>query len=220
MEKINLSRQHLESISTMDLISLANEYGIDIPANLDRRFIIEELLDISLELDTTTPEELVENTSLDISQELPATYNETKINVILRNPAWIYVYWDIREADLHTIKNDFDFENLSLHIAFYDEIADEKASDFFDIQLEQDDREQSILLPSAKKALMAHLVYNSTEAKPKILASSPRIEIPQESETLVNIQPGKKIEMTELVELSGMTKLLHKHYNQHRQLFS
>ena len=47
MDTMLLSRTYLESLSTADLFSLAEEYGIDIPENLNRRFIIGELLDIS-----------------------------------------------------------------------------------------------------------------------------------------------------------------------------
>ena len=41
-----ISRTYLESLSTADLISLADEYGIDIPEELNRRFIIGELLEV------------------------------------------------------------------------------------------------------------------------------------------------------------------------------
>ncbi|MEE0998901.1 MAG: hypothetical protein UIH41_04470 [Treponemataceae bacterium] len=45
MNTMIVSRTYLESLSTADLISLADEYGIDIPENLNRRFIIGELLE-------------------------------------------------------------------------------------------------------------------------------------------------------------------------------
>jgi len=40
MEQTPLSRAYLESLSTSDLVSLAEEYGIDVPEGLNRRFII------------------------------------------------------------------------------------------------------------------------------------------------------------------------------------
>ena len=45
METPVLSRQKLESFSTQDLLDLADDYGIDIPEDLNRRFIIEEILE-------------------------------------------------------------------------------------------------------------------------------------------------------------------------------
>ena len=50
MEQNFLSRTYLETLSTADLISLADDYGIDIPDDLNRRFIIGELLEFADEL--------------------------------------------------------------------------------------------------------------------------------------------------------------------------
>ena len=49
MSDMRLSRAHLETLPTADLIALADEYGIDIPENLNRRFIIGELLEAAEE---------------------------------------------------------------------------------------------------------------------------------------------------------------------------
>ena len=38
--KNRLSRNHLETLTSSQLIELADEYGIDIPDDLNRRFII------------------------------------------------------------------------------------------------------------------------------------------------------------------------------------
>ena len=50
MDTVNVTRSYLERLSTSDLISLADEYGIDIPEDLNRRFIIGELLEATEEL--------------------------------------------------------------------------------------------------------------------------------------------------------------------------
>ena len=47
MDKKILTRSYLETLSSSDLVSLADDYGIDIPDNLSRRFIIGELLEIA-----------------------------------------------------------------------------------------------------------------------------------------------------------------------------
>ena len=41
-----ISRESLESLSFSDLSNLADKYGIDVPENLDRRFLIAEILEI------------------------------------------------------------------------------------------------------------------------------------------------------------------------------
>ena len=50
MEKTFLTRQYLETLSSADLMALAEDYDIDIPAELNRRFIIGELLEVAEEL--------------------------------------------------------------------------------------------------------------------------------------------------------------------------
>jgi hypothetical protein len=47
MDEFHLSRSGLESMSTAELVRIADSFGIDIPPGLDRVFVIEELLDIS-----------------------------------------------------------------------------------------------------------------------------------------------------------------------------
>jgi len=44
---VPVSRTWLESLSTAELIKLADSFGIDIPHGLERIFIIEELLEYS-----------------------------------------------------------------------------------------------------------------------------------------------------------------------------
>ena len=46
METENINRAYLETLSFSDLSKLADEYGVDVPEDLDRRFLICELLDI------------------------------------------------------------------------------------------------------------------------------------------------------------------------------
>ena len=98
MEKHELSRSYLETLSTADLISLADDYDIDIPVELNRRFIIGELLDVADELQKENKNEMIIASSAGTAEDvdkLPESYNETRVDVLLRNPPWAYVYRDI-----------------------------------------------------------------------------------------------------------------------------
>ena len=44
-----ITRNYLEKLSFSELSRLADNYGIDVPENLDRRFLIAELLEINEE---------------------------------------------------------------------------------------------------------------------------------------------------------------------------
>ena len=45
MKKDTVSRQQLEAMTTAELIDLADKYGIEIPDDLNRTFIVGEILE-------------------------------------------------------------------------------------------------------------------------------------------------------------------------------
>lgn len=221
MKNTILSRQYLESVSTADLIAIADDYGIDIPDNLNRRFIIGELLELAenQKEEKKSDDLLLEQNVLE-EQELPSTYNDTTISLFLRNPAWLFAYWDIKESEVTSLKRNPDFENLILHVSFYNNENDEKPTDTFDVKVQLDQRELNVLLPVKKPYLMVSLAYSLKSEAPKVLTFSKRIAVPQERSDIREVQPGKKFDMSQLTELSGMKELLHAHYISHRQSFT
>lgn len=222
MDKTLLSRQYLESIATADLISLADDYGIDIPDNLNRRFIIGELLEAADEIKNERDADIdvtIKKDNVEERQPLPATYNETQISVILRNPAWAFVFWDIKDSDLHLLQGDRSFVSLFLHISFYDSEEREKVVDSFDVQISLNDKEQYVLIPGGKKYFTIELAYTLRNNVQTVLAKSRCIEIPEGNKYLSKLQPGKNMSIPSLLKLSGMEQLLHDHYNNHRQSF-
>ena len=120
MERADITRAYLETLSSADLNDLAEEYGIDIPEDLTRRFVIAELLEAAVEDERARASDLrdipgaaaesVSNKALD----LPSSYNENRITAVLRNPAWCYVYWDIKRSDFSAATKESSFKSLSL----------------------------------------------------------------------------------------------------------
>lgn len=223
MENKVLSKQELESMSTSDLINLADEYEIEIPDNLNRRFIIEELLETSEELFNSFNSDEKDDVTIDESEnefpdELPLSYNDTEINLTMRNPEWIFVFWDISESDFTELKFNENFKNLFLHIAFYESLDDdEKPLDSIEIKIELETREQYILIPKNKKVLNVTLVASFENEEPRILASTRRIQIPSVNEDIKNMKPGMKLNFPPLVNLSGLKTILHDYYLNHAQ---
>ena len=223
MEKHDFSRQYLESISTADLISLADDYGIDIPSNLTRRFIIGELLELAEELENDANSDgdvQLTDDSVSLPDSLPRSYNETQIFAVQRNPAWVFVFWDISDAQMAALRNNMDFEHLLLHVAFFDTATGDTPVDSFDIRISEHDREEYIFIPAGRKYLIINLKSSFDDGEQKVLAYTKRLEIPQEGSAVASLQPGQKIEMTELERLSGMEKIISDHYRNHRQSFS
>ena len=103
-EQINCA--YLETLAFKDLIKLADEYGVDVPQDLDRRFLIAELLELAQEESNANDLQMIITDDDEENEEinLPANYNETKIAAILRNPAWLFVFWNISEFDMNRLK--------------------------------------------------------------------------------------------------------------------
>lgn len=216
------SRQQLEAMSTPQLIALADKYGIDIPSDLDRRFIIGELLEAEEEFDSAekTPEVKISDNGEPVPNTLPKTYNTTCIDAVIRNPAWLFVFWDISESKISTLRTDSSFENTFLHISFFESAEPEKSDDSFDVKIPLEPSEQYIMIPGEKKFARIDLAASFIGAGIEVLASTRMIEIPQESKKILEMRPGKKIDFSPLVQLSGIKKILHDNFLNHRQSFS
>lgn len=218
MESLSLSRKYLESLSSVDLVSLADEYGIDIPENLTRRFIIGELLEAAEEANEKNFADLQENDSAAIAKELPLSYNETQISVVMRNPVWCYVYWDIKETDLRAIQSVPSFITMLLRISFFSLAGDDKPSGTFDIPVALDIREQYVLLHAGEYAFSIELVAEFRSVEPRHLAYSGKKLIPQGCPDVSSASLEKPV--SKVLELSGLPDLMRTHYLNHRQSFS
>ncbi|MCM1321121.1 MAG: DUF4912 domain-containing protein [Bacteroides sp.] len=216
MDCLHISRSYLDTLSTSDLMSLADEYSIDIPENLDRNFIIGELLEAIIDANTEKEPDLEENESgfRQIS-ELPKTYNETQIRTVLRNPAWCYVYWDISAADMQKLVQAS--AALQLRILFYKEISDEKPVELFDIPVSSEDRERYVLLPASERVFNIDLYAEFQNREPSVLAATPKHIIPKGCSEISSAALEQDI--SPILKLSGLRELLKKQYANHRQSF-
>ncbi len=219
MENIPISLSYLETLSTADLIELADEYDLDIPEQLNRRFIISELLEIADELNEQTTDDFEGNEeSIETTRELPFSYNETTIDVVLRNPAWAYVYWDISASDLQENINIKNFSKLLLKIHFWDSETFDTIVDVCEITISVDDRAQYIFLPSGKKYFSIDLIAEFSNVEPKKLTTSRKVTIPSGA-PVISLETLEK-PVSPILQLSGMQELLKTHYQNHRQSFS
>ncbi|MDR2402738.1 MAG: DUF4912 domain-containing protein [Spirochaetaceae bacterium] len=113
-----ITRAYLESLTTKDLISLGDSWGIDLPPDLERIFIIEELMEFQAEADEDTAESEVPLRRAEHSElaPLPRQYNRTFIEVLIRDPLWAYIFWEIKSADKDLYEKAPDFEGYCLRI--------------------------------------------------------------------------------------------------------
>jgi hypothetical protein len=122
MNDRSLTRASLESLATGELVKLADRYGLDIPPDLDRRFIIEELLEIALDDEGRDGEGPLEEPPVTEAGflepvPLPKQYNITFIEVMIRDPLWAFVFWEIKGFDKEAFEKAADFGGYYLKVS-------------------------------------------------------------------------------------------------------
>jgi hypothetical protein len=133
MEKMRLNRPYLESLSTGELTGVAIEQGIDVPGGLERMFIIEELLELAEEdesdegtagdsLEGRAPKgegggEFRSLVQTGVSSLLPRQYNITYLDVLIRDPLWVFAFWEIKAADRDFWERSEDFGGYFLKVS-------------------------------------------------------------------------------------------------------
>ena len=218
METTRLSRSYLETLSSADLISLADDYGIDVPEDLNRRFLIGELLDVAEEFENSTHDDIgiVADADMHFSPGLPESYNETVVQVVLRNPVWAFVYWDIKASQFSELKEKG--YSLALRVSFFPDESSPVPEESFDIQVSLADRAQYVLLRAGRKFVRIDLMSVCAGKVLESIAMSRKIALPSGS-TYLTALPGRDISSTPLQELSSLQELLRFQYENHRQAF-
>lgn len=144
--KETTTRSYFESLSTAELISLAENNGIDIPQDLERIFIIEELLECTSAKEQEPKEDIQINPSVTESVELPKQYNISFVDIVIRDPLWIFVFWEIKEHDKEIHEKASDFNGYCLRVIPLNEnfTASKALEDSFTIPVSTDDRARYI----------------------------------------------------------------------------
>lgn len=221
MENVALTRAYLETLSFSDLVKIADEEGIDVPEDFNRNFLIAEIIEVNEELSNPAKEEMIisDEEMESLEEELvPRAYNSTEVQMVLRNPVWAFIYWNISESDRISLEKAF-ISQMMLRVNSFSEPDQIKPDEFFDIQISREDNGQYVLLPQDKKYFRVDLLFN-LDGIIDILASSKVLAKPRGSERFAMLQPGKFGNISEIMQLSGMNELLLDHYKNHRESFS
>ena len=219
MNEDTINRASLEKLSFSDLVQLADEYGVDVPEDLDRRFLIAELLELAEE-SNNREDEMIIASEVDPQQTmvLSGNFNETQVSCVLRNPAWLFVFWNLNDNDSSKI-TDNPTCSLKLRICSLTDPKDLKPEEAFEVQTPSESQEQYVLLPKGKKYIKVELVYVKGGAS-EVIAFSPVISIPQGASLVNDLQPGRKEDFSPVIELSGINELITEQYKNHRHSFS
>ena len=143
-----LTRPWLESLSTAELVKLADSFGIDIPSTLERVFIIEELLGTALGSKRDSEDDLETSADFTETVALPKQYNISFIEVMIRDPLWAFVFWEIKEHDRKIYENAPDFEGYCLRVIPAGE--GEVREDSFTVLVDVNDTARYLGFPAAE----------------------------------------------------------------------
>lgn len=221
MENVVLSRAYLETLSFSELLKIADKDGIDVPEDFNRNFLIEEILEVQEDFEKIELDDMIisdEESESPKEELVPRAYNSTEVEMVLRNPAWAFVYWNISESDRVSLEKAF-VSQMWLRVNSFSEKDQVKPDEFFDIQISKEDNGQYVLLPQNKKFFRVDLLFNLDNFV-DILASSKILEKPRGTERFASFQPGNLESMSEIMKLSGTETLLLEHYKNHRESFS
>ena len=218
MNEEPINRASLEKLSFSDLVQLADEYGVDVPEDLDRRFLIAELLELAEESNNKEDEMVIASESDEQPLVFSGNFNETQVSCVLRNPAWLFVFWNLNNNDSAKIEENPD-SCLKLRICSLADPKDTKPEEAFEVQTPSQSQEQYVLLPKGKKYIKVELICVTAGAG-EVLAFSPVISIPQGSSLVNDLQPGRDVDFSPVIELSGMKEIITEQYKNHRHSFS
>lgn len=219
-ENGGVTSEKLDALTDGELRRLADRVGLDLPEDLDRVFVLEELVE-AIEEDRhgrrdagDSPVHIAEMKYATLSsdpmpgmpdplQVHPSRYGETMIRAMARDPSWAFAFWDISDPDRQALLEEDEGASLFLRVT---EIGagDAPKRGFFDIPVSVEDAQWYINLPRAEASYRIELCARSG-GKVRSLARAAETVVPRQSLEFSRADPGRGI--TELLRLSGMELL-------------
>jgi hypothetical protein len=217
-----MTRARLSQLNQEDLNHLADMFEIDF-SEIEERAELEELIYEAIEDKRRESEdantfpiswhqrkfdnldETYGSGSPEAVFEFPVSYNCTRIELMLRDPAWAFCYWDISLQDKTAIIKDDGFQSLYLRL---EESNPAKAADqlqVMDVPVQLADVSWYLNLPIRETCYRVHLVVQY-DGREEILATSQKVQVPlgaisQKLEVL------ESFETDALIVLSGIENL-------------
>ncbi len=216
-----MTKDRLRSLSYNELSHIADKGNINVLQDMDKEALIslifealeEERLDregnnnLTIQIEAkkysvSQDQELFVDFGDDV--ELPERYTETRLVLMLRDPSWVYCYWDIEDRILNELNENSDYSGLMLRVT---ELAapdwgKDSYVDWFDIPIQFGDLRRYINLPSEDAFYGAEIYAQLGEKESLIIRSN----IVESSRDYVAPIFGK-VDNTQnkLIELSGFS---------------
>ncbi|MFP4373640.1 MAG: DUF4912 domain-containing protein [Spirochaetaceae bacterium] len=189
-------RDRLEALSLESLRRIAEQYDIDFTEDTPPETLVDLIFDdieenrLEKEASDTNPvrvEEkkyvLLEGAELEGVHDfpddarLPEDYNETRIVLLVRDPAWAFAYWEIAPGRFEELGDEDDATlDLVLRVSGSEDPS-LKGAEQFDIPVQRSDRNWYINLPKPETYYRIDLIARDGDSE-TLLASSNTILVP------------------------------------------
>ena len=214
--------EKLESLSDDALRVFAEKIGVYLPPEKERTFIIEALLEALLEdsedriaaknAPVHVAEKIFGSSELDAFDAslssipfMESRYNETMIKCLVRDTSWAFVYWDIHDGLIESLKEESN--NHEFFLRLMEETHDNReASSHFDIPVKQNDLQWYICLPAEGCKYRVDLCCK-IKGKVRVLAKSNTVTTPRSSPSIAVVPNSVDDTIRSFFFLSGSDDL-------------
>ena len=216
-----MTKDRLRSLSYTELFRIAEQGNITVLHDMDKESLIASIFE-ALEDDRLDREDAanltiqLEAKKFTVSQdeeffidfaedvELSGRYMETSLVLMLRDPSWVYCYWDIEDRILSELSAEDDYEGLLLRVIELTapEWGGESEVDRIDIPIQFGDLSRYINLPG-KDAFYGVELYAQLGEREMLIARSNIVE--GSRDYIADAEDGDGGRCDQLIQLSGFS---------------
>ncbi|MGP1438138.1 MAG: DUF4912 domain-containing protein [Treponema sp.] len=148
--------------------------------------------------------------------DLPISYGMTEIRLLLRDPMWLFAFWDINANKLEELIKEDPQVSIFLRVMSFKTEDDENYYAFEDINVRKDERSLYIHTSINEEVTQVALCYKAKQ-KTEIMAKSNFIYMPRKN--IKNNLCIDQDDISEIMELSGLRYLQQWHFQHYKGLF-
>lgn len=183
---------NIDSLSTTELQYIAQQEGLAAWQTLDREALIDALEEAFEDQDDEIPANLKGkinrnrycNSLTDFRgpmqhinglpgvEELPDSYFDTSIHLMLRDPQWAYAYWSLSPSALTTVFGEEGDQENDLFLRVRETKLSDQSVQTYDISITREDDQWNINLPELGASYVVDLCYRDQKGNEISLARS------------------------------------------------
>jgi hypothetical protein len=214
-----MTKDRLRNLSYNELSTIADKGNINVLQDMDKESLVSVIFEALEEerLDREGDNNLtiqIEAKKYAVSQdqelfldfgdnvELPDRYEETRLVLMLRDPSWVFCYWDIEVRILEELKENSEFSGLVLRVTELaaDDWGKDSTVDWFDIPIQFEDLRRYINLPS-EDTYYGVEIYAQLGEKESLISRSNIVE--SSRDYIAPLPENENAKRDLLIELSG-----------------